>query len=701
MAENNGRFLALKIMLGLMILALAVRLFYLQIIKGEQYLAMSTQRYTTTMVEKAPRGEILDRYGKPLVSNRVGYSLLLQKTDISDTELNDMLLKVMKILEKSDYEYYDSLPISNYPYTYEFNDDNGDGSTEDEKKAWFKDKKTLKSEMTAEQVMDIYKKDVYKLRDGYTPEEERRVIGIRYEASMRGFSLASPFVLAEDVDINVVTEIKERQNEFPGVTVSKDYIRNYDQGTLAAHILGRVGKMNAEEYALLKESGYGYNDIIGKQGIEKVAEQYLRGTDGTTGIEQNINGSIVTLAEDVPPVPGNYVMLTLDLDLQKVAEESLVRNIEKIRAAGGDPSSKRGGDCNAGAAVVIDIKTGDVLVSATYPTYNPDDFNKDYKELSADKNKPMWNRAISGTYTPGSTFKPLTAIAGLETGVISTTEIIEDEGIYKFYAPSYTPRCWIWTEQHRTHGKINVTGAIEGSCNYFFYEVGRRLGIDAIDQYASDFGLGELTGIELPEEVKGNVASPAYKEKAFKTAEDKKWYGGDTIQTAIGQSYNSFTPIQLANYTATIANGGTRYKTNIIKNVRSSVDGSIVNATQPSVMKQNQLKQSTLDAVRNGMKRVVDEGSASSIFDEYPIKIGGKTGTAQVGKNVTNNALFVAYAPFEDPEIAVCVVLEHGLRGANAGYVAKDIFDEYFKLNTQANQPVQTQAPSMDTNLLP
>lgn len=699
MTDNKKRFTFLLVFAGILAFALIARLFYLQIIKGQQYLAMSTQRYTTSMVEKAPRGEILDRYGKPLVTNRVGYSLVLQKTDISDEQLNEVLLKILQILEGSEYEYSDTLPISGEPYEFDFTDDNGSGSTDDEREAWFRDKKSIKPEMTAGQVMDTYKK-AYHVSEGYTAEEERRIIGMRYELSVRGFSLASPFVIANDVDLNVVTKLKERQDEFEGVVVTKDYIRNYDEGSLAAHIVGRVGKMNGEEYAQYKNEGYGYNDIVGKQGIEKLMEKYLRGTDGTQGIEQNVNGNIVTLAENVPAITGNYVMLTLDLDLQKVAEESLKTNIEKIRAAGGAPSARRGGDCDAGAAVVIDVKTGDALVSATYPTYDPANFNKDYKTLRTDPSKPMLNRAVSGTYTPGSTFKPLTAIAGLEEGVITTEETILDEGVYRFYN-GYQPSCWIWTEQHRTHGRLNVSGAIENSCNYFFYEVGRRLGIDKIDKYAADFGLGELTGIELTEEKAGNVSSPAYKQKAFKTPADQKWYAGDTIQTAIGQSYNSFTPIQLANYAATIANGGTRYKTNIIKNVRSSTNGMIINEVQPSIVKQNQMKETTLQAVKEGMRRVVDEGSASGVFDNYPIPIGGKTGTAQVGKTVTNNALFIAFAPFDDPEIAVCVVLEHGLRGANAGYVAKDILDAYFKLGNYAANGNAGQTQIGTTNLLP
>jgi penicillin-binding protein 2 len=684
--KDNKRFIVLCIAIGLLAAILIWRLCNLQIVNGEQYLAMSTRRFATSLVDKAPRGEILDRNGKPLVGNRVGYSLQLQKTDMPNDEFNDMLLKLLEILDESEYDYYDSLPVTTQePYEFNFQDDNENGSTEDEKEAWFaKQDKTIKANpsMSPNELMQYYKEKKYKLREGYTPEEERRIIGIRYETGLRGFSMTSPFVVAEDVDINVVTKIKERQTEFDSVIVTTDYMRNYEQGTLAAHVLGRTGKMNAEEYETYKEKNYGYNDIIGKQGIEKIAEEHLRGEDGTQGVEQNVNGKVVKLVDDVAAKPGASVTLTLDSNLQRVAEESLARNIEKVRREGGNPDARRGGDANAGAVVVIDIKNGDNLVNATYPTYDPAQFNKNYQTLSQDKNKPMWNRAISGTYTPGSTFKPLTAIASLECGAIGLRETIRDEGKYKFYE-DYQPTCWIWNEQHRTHGNLDVSGAIENSCNYFFYEVGRRLGIDKLDEYAKKFGLGELTGIELEEEVKGYAAGPESKQKIGRTEDDKRWYGGDTIQAAIGQSIHSFTPIQLANYAATIANGGTRYKTHIIKNIRSSEDGSLVSETKPEVAEKIDLKPSTLAAVKNGMERVVDEGSASSIFQDYPIKIGGKTGTAQVGKKSTNNALFIAFAPFDDPEIAVAVVMEHGLRGANAGYVAKDIFDEYFKLNNQ------------------
>ena len=375
-------------------------------------------------------------------------------------------------------------------------------------------------------------------------------------------------------------------------------------------------------------------------------------------------------------------MLTLDSELQAETERSLKSTIASI-----------GGDCNAGAAVVIDVHSGNTLAMASYPTYDMSRFDEDYESLINDTGNPMINRAVSGMYSPGSTFKPLTAIAGIQTGNLKLNEHIACEGVYRVYE-DYQPTCWIWSEAQATHGAQDVTLAIENSCNYFFYELGRRLGIDTLDEYAKKFGLGEYTGIELNEEAEGLMASPEYKSKVVLNVIDSEWFGGDTLQAAIGQSYSLFTPVQLANYCATIANGGTRYKVNLIDSIRSSVDGSIVEQFEPQIAEQIDLEPETIDKIHDGMRKVADEGSARSIFDGYPIQIGGKTGTAQLGQG-SNNAIFIAFAPFDDPQIAVSVVLEHGRRGANAGLVARDIFDKYFfgsgenvpAANTPVNEP--------------
>lgn len=670
MVNSRMRFFIMRIVIFAMLCMLLFRLFELQVVNGDKYAQITRNRMNINMIEKAPRGQIYDRYGTPLAVNRAGYSLQLIKTDMNEEDFDNMLLRLAELFEETGSKTSDSLPISEYPFEFLFED-------EEEREKWFSEnpyQELKNADMSAEEVMDRLIYDVYKIRSGITMDEARIICGIKYEAKITGFSSVSPLIVAEDVGAELVSAIKERKEEFLGISVVNTYYREYKNGAYASHILGRVGKLNAEEYKQYKNDRYGYSDIIGKQGVEKSAESYLRGTDGVNGIETDINGNTFTLINEVPAVSGDNVVLTIDMNMQKTAEDSLAENIRSISESGG---VKTGADADAGAAVVIDVKTGDLLACASYPTYDLSSFNEDYSSLLENEAKPLWNRAVSGTYTPGSTFKPLVAIAALETGAITADEKIKDEGIYRFYE-DYQPKCWIWQENKATHGSINVSSAIQNSCNYFFYETGRRVGIDIIDEYGAKFGLGEYTGVELPEEVKGNVSSPEYKKKIVKNQWDSGWFGADTLQTAIGQSYNAITPIQLANYAATIANGGTRYKVNLIKSVRSSADNSIVMENKPVVAEKIEISEGNLNAVKEGMKNVVDEGSAHAIFSGYPIKIGGKTGTAQIGKNASNNAFFIAYAPFDDPEIAVCVVIEHGVRGANAAYVARDLFDYYF-----------------------
>ncbi len=670
MVNSRMRFFVIRLMIFLMMSLIIFRLFELQAVKGDEYLEITKNRLNINLIDEAPRGQIYDRYGTPLVTNREGYSLQVVKTNTTDEEFNDMLLSLLKILENTQTPFSDTLPISSYPFEFEF-------KTKEEKAEWFlENKKHLKKNMSAKEVMEKYIYDIYNIPKDYTKDEARAVVGIRYEMDKNGFSALNPVVICEDVGIDVVSAIKERQEEFPCAIVKSTYYREYKNGVYATHILGRTGKLNAKEYEEHKDEGYRYSDVIGKQGVEKFLEKNLRGTDGTSGIEKEVNSKNVTLVKKNSAVAGDSVVLTIDMNMQKVLEDSLHKTITSIRENGGKTT---GEDCNSGAGVVIDIKTGDVLACASYPTYDLSSFNRDYTDLTENKAKPLWNRAVSGTYTPGSTIKPLIAISALETGAITVDEKINDEGVYRFYE-DYQPKCWIWQEDGGTHGNINVSSAIENSCNYFFYETGRRTGIGKIAEYGTKFGLGELTGIELPEEVKGSIANPEYKKKVVKEQSEKSWFGADTLQASIGQSYHAITPVQLANYVATVANGGTRYKVNLIKSIRNSRDNSIVMENQPTVAQKTEISEETLKAVKEGMKNVVDEGSAQAIFRDYPIKIGGKTGTAQLGKNVSNNAFFIAFAPFENPEIAICVAIEHGARGANSAYVARDVFDYYFKI---------------------
>lgn len=673
---SKFRYFILKVLMVIMFAAIMVFLFNLQVINGKKNNEYVNNKLVTNIVAKAPRGEILDRYGKPLVTNKIGYSIVMQDVGAGDAEINSGLKTLIDIMYSSGCEYYDTLPISYYPYEFTFADENGDGSEADERAEWFEKNpylgKGIEADMTAEEIMNAYV-SIYNIDTSLSADDQRRIIAIRNGAKEQGMTATVSYTIADDINIETVTQIKEHRNDFKGISIVNNYVREYTNPGIATHILGRTGKISSEEYAKNSDKGYGINDIIGKQGIERWAESYLRGKDGTTGTveDDNLEASVIT-----EPVPGNYVLLTIDLELQKVAEESLERTIKNIQK--GDEKGA-GTDCNAGAAVVLDVNTGDALAVASYPTYDMSRFDADYSSLLEDRNTPLVNRAVAGLYSPGSTFKPLTAIAGLQTGNLTVNEIINDEGVYRYYK-DYQPTCWIWNEYRLVHGPQNVTQAIENSCNYYFYEAGRRMGIDTLDEYASKFGLGEYTGIELPEEEKGSMATPEYKKSVEASVTSSDWYSGDTLQAAIGQSYSLFTPVQLANYAATIANGGTRYKVNLIKSIRSSVDGSIVKETQPTVEEKIDISEEALNAVKDGMKKVVDDGSASSIFSDYEIQIGGKTGTAQLGTG-SNNAIFIAYAPFDDPEIAVAVVLEHGVRGTNAGYVAKDIFDLYFNLN--------------------
>lgn len=443
-----------------------------------------------------------------------------------------------------------------------------------------------------------------------------------------------------------------------------NYKRTYVNDSVASHIIGTIGKINEDEYASLKNKGYCYNDIVGKQGVERLAEEFLRGKEG-------IDGDFMQ---------GSNVVLTIDIEMQSVLEESLERTVKYISETGG---YKNGSDADSGAAVVIDVHSGEILACASYPTFDISAYGDNYLNLVSDNALPLWNRAVSGAYSPGSTFKPLVAIAALGTGKITADEKIDDLGIYTEYE-DYRPRCWIWSEQGKTHGELNVTQAIANSCNYFFYEAGKRTGIDEISKYAHKFGLGKTTGTGLLEEARGMVANPENKKKITGILNQQGWFGADTLQASIGQSVNSFTPLQLANYIATLANGGKRYNLKLIKSIHSAADGTLIKEFGSQVEENISIDKTALNSVLQGMRDVAEQGSARGIFAGYPVPIGGKTGTAQVGSRVSNNALFTAFAPFDKPEIAVCVVIEHGVRGVNAAYVAKDLFDYYFELNDEA-----------------
>ncbi len=660
---------------------IGLRLFWMQIIKGDTYAMQAEQKQMRSVVQKAPRGEIVDRFGKPLVTNKMGYSIQIQKTSLKNDEFNAMLLKIYNILDEHGEQVLHTFPIGDFPLRFTFIDEYEEAEAIKKESAW-KKANDYSEDMSAEQVFAKLRSR-YRVDDSYSVEDALKIVSVRYEMEMRYFGVSTPFTIASDVDMELVTKFKEEQTEYPCINITTEYLREYTQGNLAAHILGRCGKISAEEYDKLKSKGYKINDELGKQGIEKEFEEYLKGVDGYTSLVQTPNGFEVNPDMGKEAVPGNYVVLTIDSDLQKTLERALGKTIAEIRSRGGDPSAKSGGDAYCGAAVVMNPQNGEILALASWPTFDPATFNEDYKDLLNDKNKPMWNRAISGTYPPGSTYKMLTSIAALETGFITPQTTIVDEGIYRVYQ-DYQPKCWIYTRSGQTHGEQNVSQALTNSCNYFYYEVARQMGIEKIDEYAKMFGFGEKTGIELAsEEEKGRLAGPEDREKYG----GSPWRAGDTLQAAIGQSDNLFTPLQLANYLSTLINGGKRYTPHLVKTIRSPLDGSILYETQPTVVGEVSMKSENVRAVLEGMLGVTENGTASSAFKEYPIKVGGKTGSAQVAVG-SDNGVFVGYAPYDNPQLAVAVVVEHGNSGGDVVPIVKAVFDKYFNSEAEIKSDI-------------
>lgn len=663
------RYRIIYFIIAVFCLAAVSRLVDLQLVKGDMYSEQSRQKVTKTSAIPAPRGEILDRNGQAFVKNKTGFSVEIHYVkNESENERNLVIARLYNVISAAGQKIYDSFPVSK--------DGNVFTLDENEIKEW-KKKNNLKENATASEVMAHYEK-LYSVESFYTPTQKRAIVGVRYEMERTAFSANNPYTVSSDVSQEVVTAVKEKSDIFSGVVVSVVPVREYAQGTAGAHILGRVGKIYKEEYEELKDSNYSMNDVIGKQGIEKYFEKYLRGTDGVSGIEQSVDGKRAKIVESVAPVAGNNVILTIDANLQKVAEGVLARAIERVHELSEYEPENAGLDAASGALAAVDVNTGEILALVSYPSFNPVTFNDDYNMLYNDKNLPMFNRAIGGAYEPGSTFKMVTAVAALEEGIVGANDQIEDLGVYKHYK-DYTPACWIYRSKGETHGFQNVTAALENSCNYYFYDVGRRTGIESINKYAKGFGLGENTGIELEnEENRGRLTSPEEREK-----NGTVWQPGDTMQVAIGQSDNMFTPLQMANYIATLANGGTRYSTHLVKNIRNPQTGETVYEAKPTVLNSLNISQGNLKAVLDGMRNVTELGTASDVFTDFNIAVGGKTGTAEVSSG-SDNALFVGFAPFDQPKIAVCAVIEHGVHGANAAYVVREVIDEY--LNAPGGQ---------------
>ncbi len=650
------RVIALLAFFGAFLLLFAVVLYDAQILHGGENRAKSISSNAASETVTASRGIITDRNGKVLVSNRLAYTLVFDRSGFDDdAALNAAILRLVQLCEETGTGWNDTLPIGRVGNFLRYS--NARSETFDK----FIEKNDLTSGASGRQLLSELR-ELYHVDESLSEREARLIVGVRYELHSR-----DSYTFAEDVSTEVLSLITDGRYE--GVTIRTASARVYNTA-LAAHILGTIGPIWQEEWSSNEDTGYvgyadkGYsmNDLVGKDGVEKAFESYLRGTDGRRLITTDETGKITGELYTREPQPGGTVALTLDIDLQADVEAALA---ETISGMIDKDSNERGG-----AAAVVSVGTGEVLALASYPTYDLSTFNEDYDELVNDQRLPMFNRATQGIYAPGSTFKMVTAVAALESGIITPSSIIQDRGIYTYYKDPQ-PMCWIYSQTGSTHGRINVSQAITDSCNYFFYEVGRLTGIRTLDSYASQFGLGQSTGIEIGDS-SGVLASPEWAE-----SHDQEWTDGQTITAAIGQSYNLFTPLQLANYVATLVGGGDHYQAHLLKNVKAYDNSRLLYMYDDEPMNTVEISDSTLSAVTRGMHELTVSGSVAYAFENCVVSAGAKTGSAQVGTDIANG-VFVAYAPYENPEIAVAIVIEKGGSGAALANTAVEIINSWF-----------------------
>lgn len=666
----------------------------IQLVRRSEYTSSVQRTYTRTVTIQAQRGEIFDRNGKALVTNVYTYNLDFDYGSLSKNAetSNAVILGVIRALEETGNA--DKRVESNFPllgsYPNFIYDDNKMSLESYKAKfdraikalGFHEDKDGNPIENTAEQLCEklIKKYSLDAIDESgeplYTNEQITELMRVRFDMAFAQFSTVEPYVFAENVDLTLITSMKE--SELRGIIFTEKVTRKYEYPGYASHILGRVGQIHAEDLEYYSEKGYKMNAIVGVDGCEEAFEEFLHGTDGTMVIEEDENGNILSQRISKAPISGNDVWLTIDIDMQIAAEDGLRDNIFYINQKAANTEGKLDGeDASAGAITAIGI-TGEIYAIASYPTFDLSKWSTDYNLWSNDENRPLYNRALFGQYQPGSTFKVGVAVAALEEGIITPYTTITDKGRYTFYDPN-GPRCWIYLQKGRTHGTINVIEAIQHSCNYFFYDVGRQLTISTMNDYCLSYGLGLPTGIELAENT-GILAGPDYREEKGLG----EWYPGDTLQASIGQSDNLFTPLQICSYTATLVGGGTRYSAHLLGSVRKFYTNEILYEYEPKVLGNVDMSENTHKTILTAMKSVTENGSASRVFSSYPVEMGGKTGTAQVSTTKSDNAIFTAFAPFDNPEIIATCVIEQGNNGTDAGYTVKDVFDCYFGLGDYA-----------------
>lgn len=643
------------------------------------------------------RGEIADVNGVTLASNIIKNSITFDKKKLPSGSENDVILQLTNCFDKNGVAYADVLPISSvFPFALD-----SDFFQNSEKQKYVRNYAKymgLSEEKLTENNSSLFENLSYYYglyeNDAYSDKEKRKIIGLRFTLDVNAYSTNKPCVIVADVSQDVINKLSDSLHNFPGLEISVETQRYYNIDRLASHILGRTGSIFAEDKDYYDEKGYSLDEEVGKAGAEYAFEEYLRGINGEKRITFSRDGNKI-IGEEITKEakPGYTVRLTIDSEMQAVAESALERVITAQAESGRISQKKNNGeDANAGAVVVMDPRDGAVRVLASYPTYSLNTYGEDIAALGSDeKNTPLVNRATQGIYEPGSTFKIATAAAALYYGVTDLFELIYDKGEYDFH-PTYKPHCWIYDSKGTTHGYQNVVTAIQNSCNYFFFEMGKRLGIEKINSYAKSLGLGVKTGIEIGES-SGIMVSPQYME-----ANGLGWNPGYVLQAAIGQQH-LFTPIQICSYICTFLNGGTRHKAHLFDSARDYATGEVIETYTPETLSEASIPPETVEALKQAMRKVVDDGTASSTFVGYKYPVGGKTGTAQVS-NGSDNATFVGFAPYDNPEIVVTVILEHGNLSKNAAQIAKEIFDCYFsKIYPEDFAEAEINAPPVDSDL--
>lgn len=672
-ANFKLRYNILTVLVYIIGIILLIQLFNLQIIHGKEYRETSNTRLTRESSIEAARGTITDRKGNVLAATKTGYSIELYKTKTDNESLNNTILKMVKLLESNNDSYTNNFPITaDYKFTL-----SSDEAIQNWKKQY-----NISEKASA-------KDCVYRFRDKYEisntdMQDVLKIIAIRYEITTKGYSSTKSIKIAEDISKTSAIQFNEQNADFPGINIISQPIRIYTSGRLASHIIGYIGKINDTELQKKLDEGYESHDYIGKTGVEYTLEKYLRGKNGTKQLDMSVDGTIEDEYVQSEAVAGDTVSLTIDTDLQGKTEDIIKDAVQSLKQMKKKSSF--------GAAVLMNVNSGEILAMASYPNYSPEVFvgginQKDWNELK--ENNALYDRAASGSYAPGSTFKMVTATAALEENKVSQTEVINDRGVYPY---AHNPVCWYYTQYHRGHGNVNIKQALQKSCNYFFYEMGRRLGIDTLDKYAEFFGLGQKTGVELSSETAGTLASKEVAEQ-----KKKKWYLSDTLSAAIGQSYNAFSPLQMARYVSIVANGGNYINATVIKSIKDADENEVskdeIRKYVNELLGQNtdpvsdlKISKETLDIVKAGMRLVTSPGgTAYAAFSSFGKSVAGKTGSAQAkatsdGSNIANG-WFVGFTPYKDPEVAVVVILEDGSTDSYAAKTARKILDAYYNFD--------------------